>query len=64
MSVPKPQAHTVDEYLELERQAAERHEYLDGLIYAKAGESPEHGIVCTKLSFEVLYSWVVEMPAC
>jgi Uma2 family endonuclease len=34
---------TVDEYLALERAADERHEYIDGQIYAMAGESGEHG---------------------
>jgi len=33
----------------LERKSEERHEYLDGLIYEMAGESPEHGIVCINL---------------
>lgn len=50
MSMPKPQPHTVEEYLALERLAEERHEYLDGLIYAMAGESAEHGIVCVNLT--------------
>ena len=47
MSLPQPR-YTVDEYLALEREAEERHEYLDGVIYAMAGESPEHGAICTK----------------
>jgi Uma2 family endonuclease len=38
------------EYLALERAAEERHEYLDGEIYAMAGESPEHGAICTNIS--------------
>jgi Uma2 family endonuclease len=33
---------TAEEYLAVEREAEERHEWLDGLIYAMAGESPEH----------------------
>ena len=50
MSLPKTQPHhTVEEYLAFERESEERHEYLDGLIYAMAGESPEHGIVCVNL---------------
>ncbi len=49
MSLPQPR-YTVDEYLALERQSEERHEYLDGLIYAMAGESPEHGAICMNLS--------------
>ncbi len=40
---------TEEEYLALERQAEERHEYLDGVIYAMAGESPEHGSVSVNL---------------
>ena len=41
---------TVDEYLTEERAAAERHEYLDGLVYAMAGESPDHGRICVNLT--------------
>jgi len=41
---------TVEEYLALERKAEERHEYLDGQIYAMAGESPEHADICTNLT--------------
>jgi putative restriction endonuclease len=51
MSLPQTQTlHTVEEYLAIERKSEERHEYLDGLIYAMAGESPEHGIVCVNLT--------------
>ena len=42
--------NTSAEYLLLEREAEERHEYLDGAIYAIAGESPEHGAICMNLS--------------
>jgi Uma2 family endonuclease len=42
--------YTEAEYLALERESEERHEYLDGHIYAMAGESPEHGIICMNLS--------------
>ncbi len=34
---------SVGEYLEYEREAVERSEYIDGGIYAMAGESPKHG---------------------
>ena len=44
---------TVEEYLSMERAAEERHEYLDGLIYAMAGESLEHGDICTNLVSEL-----------
>lgn len=42
--------YSPDEYLALERGADERHEYLDGQVYAMAGESLEHGIICMNLS--------------
>jgi Uma2 family endonuclease len=41
--------YTVEEYLALERASEERHEYLDGDIYAMAGESPDHGRICMNL---------------
>jgi Uma2 family endonuclease len=40
---------TIEAYLTLERAAEERHEYLDGAVYAMAGESPNHGRICTNL---------------
>lgn len=42
--------YTEDEYLAFERQAEERHEYLDGKIYEMAGESPQHGAITSNLS--------------
>lgn len=48
-----PQAHTrysAEEYLAMERESEERHEYLDGDIYEMAGESPAHGAICTNLT--------------
>ncbi len=51
MSLPHSYVRSsVEEYLALEREAEERHEYLDGQIYAMAGESPEHGAICINLS--------------
>jgi Uma2 family endonuclease len=35
--------YTIDQYLAMERSAEERHYYLDGEIYAMAGESDAHG---------------------
>jgi len=40
---------TVEESLHQERLAAARHEYLDGSVYAMAGESPDHGRICINL---------------
>ena len=48
----KPKArtdYTVDEYLEMERAAGERHEYIDGEIIKMAGESDEHGDISVSL---------------
>jgi Uma2 family endonuclease len=45
--------YTVEEYLAFERESEERHEYLDGLIYAMAGESGEHGDISTNLALEL-----------
>jgi Uma2 family endonuclease len=41
---------TVEEYLRAERAASERHVYLDGRVWAMAGESLSHGRVCTNLT--------------
>lgn len=46
MGLPQAQpksAYTIDQYLAIERAAEERHYYLDGEIYAMAGESSAHG---------------------
>ena len=48
-----PYLFTVAEYLTFERAADERHEYLDGVIYAMAGESPNHGRICTNLTMSL-----------
>ncbi len=52
LALRKPR-FTEEEYLAWERQAEERHEYLDGEIYAMAGESEEHGIITMNLSLEL-----------
>ena len=41
---------TPDEYLAFERSSENKHEYLDGLIYAMAGSSPEHSTICVNVS--------------
>ncbi len=41
---------TSEEYLLLERASEIRHEYLDGFVYAMAGESPEHSTLCFNLA--------------
>lgn len=51
MSLPRSHiSYSAEEYLVIERESAERHEYLDGHVYAMAGESPEHGAICTNMS--------------
>jgi Uma2 family endonuclease len=45
---PRPQ-YTVEQYLAMERAAAERHVYLDGQIIAMAGESLQHGIISVNI---------------
>ena len=42
-----------EEYLEFEREAEVRHEYIDGEIYEMAGESLSHSRVCVNLGGEV-----------
>jgi Uma2 family endonuclease len=50
MALPQAEGlYTVTEYLAFERSANERHEYLDGHLYAMASESLNHGIICTNL---------------
>jgi Uma2 family endonuclease len=54
MSLPKSEPlFTVEEYLAMERESEERHEYLGGLVYAMAGESPTHGDICVNLVAEL-----------
>lgn len=53
--------YTVDEYLSLERSADERHEYLDGYVYAMAGEKIEHGDICTNLS-RIISTQLLDKP--
>ena len=45
--------YTPEEYLEFERESDSRHEFLDGEIYAMAGESLSHSRVCVNLAREV-----------
>ena len=40
---------SVENYLDFERVQVERHEFLDGSVYAMAGESPNHSTICFNL---------------
>ena len=44
---------TPEDYLTFERESDTRHEFLDGEIYAMAGESLPHNRICVNLSGEV-----------
>jgi len=41
---------SVESYLDFERNQIERHEFLDGSVYAMAGESPNHSTICFNLN--------------
>lgn len=43
-------AFDTDEYLSMERQTDIRHEFLDGFVYAMAGESLEHSTINANLT--------------
>lgn len=49
MGLPKTKLMTEAEYLAFERPSEVRHLYVDGEIFAMAGESPEHADVNTNL---------------
>ena len=53
LAKPKVYFYTTEEYLEIDRATDERYEYIDGEIFQMAGESGEHGDICTvsQLSF-------------
>jgi Uma2 family endonuclease len=51
MAVPKSEfIYTIEEYLAMERESEERHIYLDGYVFEMAGESPQHGMICSNLT--------------
>ena len=41
---------SVESYLDFECVQVERHEFLDGSVYAMAGESPNHSTICFNLN--------------
>ncbi len=41
---------TVEDYLRIDRTEDERYEFIDGEIYAMAGESGEHGDICVNFT--------------
>src|SRR5689334_9732286 len=42
--------YTYAEYLTLERSANTRHEFCDGEIFAMAGGTPTHAVICANLT--------------
>ena len=44
---------TPEEYLGLERVAATKHEFIDGLMVDMAGGSPAHGLIATNVGAEL-----------
>ena len=51
----EPQYFTIGEYLKMERESPERHEYIDGEIFLMAGESDEHGDISVNLVSELRF---------
>lgn len=49
-SVQPVRFHTEEEYLAFERQSEGRHQYVDGQIYAMAGETLAHSSICFNLA--------------
>lgn len=44
---------TIEDYLKIDRGSEERYQYVDGRVYEMAGESPEHGDICTNLTVTI-----------
>jgi Uma2 family endonuclease len=50
MATPRSRIYfTEEEYLAIERSSEERHEYIDGRIFAMAGESDQHGEISSNI---------------
>src|SRR5438105_11162319 len=54
-------AISAEQYLQLERVSEMRHEFLDGLMYAMAGESRDHSRICFNLA-TIIGSQVRDRP--
>lgn len=53
LALRKERSYSPDEYLEFERAADVRHEYVDGDIYEMAGESLAHSQICINIAGEI-----------
>ena len=54
-AAPKYNFITIQEYLEAERAASEKHEYYQGEVFAMSGASLEHNIIFSNLFGELSY---------
>lgn len=53
LKIKEKKLYTAREYLEMERESLERHEFIDGEILLMAGESDDHGIISVNLTSEI-----------
>lgn len=53
LKVDEEKLWTITDYLEMERESVERHEYIDGEIFEMAGESDAHGDISVNLVREL-----------
>lgn len=56
MPVLKPENEnfvTVEEYLEMDRNSTERHEYYEGQVFLMVGASPAHNLITTNIAGEL-----------
>jgi Uma2 family endonuclease len=52
-AAPQQKRWTVDQYLDMERDSLEKHEFYHGEIFAMAGASPEHDAIVANLIGEL-----------
>lgn len=53
VAAPQPRRYTIEEYLRLERDSIQKHEFDDGEILAMAGGSPEHALIVLNVGGEI-----------
>ena len=53
---------TVQQYLEQEEAALDRHEYFNGEVFAMAGGTPEHSLIASNLMVEI--GWQLRKTGC
>lgn len=55
---------SIEEYLAIESAATEKYEYHDGQIYAMAGGTYEHGLICGNIFAEIRSSLIARDSPC